>query len=303
LLFGSLIYIALILGVMLWRNIGIEPQWVLLALLLIALVMGRGGQFLADWTPFLVLFFGYEAMRLFADKAFAPHDISGLERALFGGQLPSLVLQHRFYHADVISPYDWAALVAYFMHFPLPILAGFLFWANDRSHYWRFISALLLLCFLSFVTYLFWPSTPPWLQFPQTINGQLNPDWIIKINDETIHKWGMPYVSGIYRFNPNRYAAFPSLHAAFPFLAAMYAWRRYRLASIVLLAWTAVVCVGIVYVGEHYLVDALAGFVYAVVALATVEAFVRWRATAERRQASPAEVTDGRRRRESSDLV
>jgi membrane-associated phospholipid phosphatase len=68
------------------------------------------------------------------------------------------------------------------------------------------------------------------------------------------------------------------LHAAFPALAAMYAWRQYRPLAIGLLAWTACVWVAIVYLGEHYFVDALAGLVYAVVALAVVELVARRRA-------------------------
>ena len=59
--------------------------------LLIAVAMGRGRTFLADWLPFLLLFFAYEAMRGFAAKTgFAPHDLAGLERAVFAGTLPTL---------------------------------------------------------------------------------------------------------------------------------------------------------------------------------------------------------------------
>ena len=42
LLVGSLFYLSVIFGVMLWRGISIEPEWVVLALLVIAIAMGRG---------------------------------------------------------------------------------------------------------------------------------------------------------------------------------------------------------------------------------------------------------------------
>ena len=279
LLVGSLVYLAAIFGVMLWRGISIEPEWVVLALLVIAIALGRGLSFLADWGPFLVLFFAYEAMRGFASKTgFAPHDLSGLERAVFGGTLPTLVLQHAFYRPGVVSPQDLVAMFFYFMHFPLPILVGFVFWLNSREHYRRFIAALLLMCFIAFGTYLFWPSAPPWWQYPNDVH---------KIIDRTVQLlWGNQYfVSGIYHsFNPNRFAAFPSLHAAFPALAAVYAWRRYRPLSIVLILWSLAVLVSIVYLGEHYVVDALAGYVYVAAAALLVEGFVRWRG----RAATPA---------------
>ena len=279
LLIGSLIYLAVIFGVMLWRGISIEPEWVILALLVIAIAMGRGLTFLADWGPFLLLFFAYEAMRGFASKTgFAPHDLSGIERAVFGGTLPTLTLQHDFYHPGVVGVQDVVATFFYFMHFPLPILVGFFFWLNSRDHYHRFIAALLLMCFLAFVTYLFWPSAPPWWQVKD----------VVKIIDRTVQSlWGSEYfVSAIYHsFNPNRFAAFPSLHAAFPALAAVYAWPRYRALSVGLVAWTAAVALSIVYLGEHYVIDALDGFLYVAAATILVEGFTRWRA---RRASTPA---------------
>jgi hypothetical protein len=276
LLVGSIIYLALIFGVMLWQGISIEPEWVLLVLLVIAVALGRGRTFLADWTPFLLLFFAYEAMRGFAAKTnFAPHDLSGMERWLFAGTIPTLTLQHAFYHPGVVGLQDIVGMFFYFMHFVLPIVVGFIFWVTDREYYWRFIGALLLLCFLAFVTYLFWPSAPPWYQLHDALG---NPA-VIKINDQTVRSiWGYTAVSPIYHsFNPNKFAAFPSLHAAFPMLATVYAWQRYRLLALGLALWTVAVILSIVYLGEHYVVDALVSVVYVAVATVIVETFRRRR--------------------------
>jgi PAP2 superfamily len=266
-LVGSVLYLAVIFGVMLWRGISIEPEWVAVALLVIAIAMGRGRTFIADWTPFLLLFFAYEAMRGFAARL-APHDLSGIERWVFGDAIPTLVLQHAFYHPGVIGIQDLIAMVLYFMHFVLPIVVGFVFWVNSREHYWRFIAALLLMCFLAFLTYLFWPSAPPWYQLHD----------VVKINQQTVDRlWGNTVVVIYHAFNPNQFAAFPSLHAAFPALAAVYAWRRYRALAIGLVLWTLGVVVSIVYLGEHYVVDALASVPYVAAAAIIVEAVSRWR--------------------------
>jgi membrane-associated phospholipid phosphatase len=289
---GSALYLSLVFGVMLLRGIDIEPQWVVLALLLIAIALGRGRSFVVDWLPFLVLFFAYEAMRGFAAKTgFAPHDLSGLEHDVFRSPIPTVTLQHAFYNPNVIGLQDWLAMFFYFMHFPLPIVVGFVFWVQDRVHYRRFVAALLLMAFLSFVTYLFFPSTPPWLQFPC---NQLHcgADGVHKIIDETIRKWGVSYyVSPFYtNLNPNRYAAFPSLHAAFPALAAAYAWSRYRAMAIGLIGWTAAVMYSIVYLGEHYVVDAIDGMLYVAVAALIVELVSRRlsRRAASREPSTPA---------------
>jgi membrane-associated phospholipid phosphatase len=259
---------------MLWRGIEIEPQWVALALLVVAAAMGRGKQFIFDFVPFLLLFFAYEVMRGFASKTgFAPHDLSGAERFLFFGNLPTLVLQHALYDPHQIRLVDAVAICFYFLHFVLPVAVGFVFWLGSREHYWRFVSALLLMSFLAFVTYLFFPSTPPWLQFPHEVH---------KIADETVTKWGLSYyTSPVYEnLNPNRYAAFPSLHAAYPTLAVVFAWRRYRRLAIGLLAWAACVWFSVVYLGEHYVVDVLCGFAFVAVSAFIVQQFRRRPATA-----------------------
>ena len=289
-LIGSLLYLSIIFGVMLWRGISIDPEGVVLALLVIAIAMGRGLTFVADWTPFLLLFFAYEAMRGFAAKTgFAPHDLSGLERAVFGGTLPTVTLQHAFYRVESVSPQDVIAMFFYFMHFPLPILVGFVFWLRSREHYRRFIAALLVMAFLSFITYLFWPSAPPWFQFQE---GAVAPNMVVhKVLNETVDKfWGSSYiVSPIYtHLNPNKFAAFPSLHAALPALAAVYAWKRYRALAVGLIFWTAAVLASIVYLGEHYVVDALDGFLYVAAAVILVEAFTRWRARRSPPATTPA---------------
>ena len=269
-LVGSVLYLALIFGVMLWQGISIEPEWVLLVLLVIAVALGRGRTFITDWTPFLLLFLAYEAMRGFASKTnFAPHDLSGMERWLFAGTIPTLTLQHAFYHPGVVGLQDVIAMIFYFMHFVLPIVVGFVFWVTNREYYWRFVAALLLMCFLAFVTYLFWPSAPPWYQLHE----------VVKINDKTVHSiWGYTLVTPLYHsFNPNSFAAFPSLHAAFPMLATVYAWQRYRLLAVGLALWSVAVMVSIVYLGEHYIVDALVSILYVAAATIIVEMFSRRR--------------------------
>jgi membrane-associated phospholipid phosphatase len=127
---------------------------------------------------------------------------------------------------------------------------------------------LLVMCFLAFLTYLFWPSAPPWYQLHD----------VVKINDETVHRlWGYTLVFVYHGFNPNQFAAFPSLHAAFPALAAVYAWRRYRALGVGLVLWTVGVVVSIVYLGEHYVIDALASVIYVAAATVIVETVSRRR--------------------------
>jgi membrane-associated phospholipid phosphatase len=71
-------------------------------------------------------------------------------------------------------------------------------------------------------------------------------------------------------------------------LAAVYAWQRYRLLGVGLTLWSAGVAVSIVYLGEHYVVDALIAIVYVAAATIIVEMFSR------RRRNAPSSPTPAR---------
>lgn len=71
--------------------------------------------------------------------------------------------------------------------------------------------------------------------------------------------------------NPNPVAAFPSLHEAFPVLGLLYGLRIFGRRAWPLALWCLAVCFSIVYLGEHYLIDAIAGVVVAALAYAVVQ--------------------------------
>ena len=64
------------------------------------------------------------------------------------------------------------------------------------------------------------------------------------------------YYNGL---NPNPVAAFPSLHAAFPFLGFLALRRVYPRAAWLAFVWCILVWFSVVFLGEHYVVDVIAG--------------------------------------------
>jgi membrane-associated phospholipid phosphatase len=66
-----------------------------------------------------------------------------------------------------------------------------------------------------------------------------------------------------YGVNPNGVAAFPSLHAGYPFLAFLVLRHAFGRVGWLALAYAAAVWWAIVFTGDHYVVDVLAGIVYA----------------------------------------
>jgi membrane-associated phospholipid phosphatase len=213
----------------------------------------------------------YEVMRDLASMlGVHPHNLAGVERTLFDGHEPTLILQAtigRLGDSDLIE--DVASFV-YSVHFALPIVVGAWLWPRDRNEFRRFGLSLVVLCALAFVTYVVVPTAPPWLA---------QPDSVRHLMQDTVQRLGLPPdLTWLYSHRDyNLYAAFPSLHAGFPVLAAAAAWRRNKTVGVVLSTWAVVVWVTVVYLGEHYVADVVGGILYAAVALAIVAMVSRTR--------------------------
>jgi membrane-associated phospholipid phosphatase len=224
----------------------------------------RAVALLIGWAPFVLLLMAYELMRDVASTLrVPPHNLAGVERAMFGGYEPTMVLQAaigKLGDADLI---DDASSLVYSAHFLLPVVIGGWLWRRNRADFHRFGLSLVVLCALAFLTYVVAPTAPPWLAQPQSVQHLMQ---------DTVMRSGLPpALTWLYSHHDyNLYAAFPSLHAGFPVLAAAAAWRRNRVAGVVLSIWAIVVWVTVVYLGEHYVADVVGGILYAVVALAIV---------------------------------
>jgi membrane-associated phospholipid phosphatase len=224
----------------------------------------RAVALLLGWAPFVIVLLAYELMRdLASTLRVPPHNLSGVERALFGGYEPTLVLQAaiaKLGDADLID--DVGGLV-YSAHFLLPVAVGAWLWSRNRADFHRFGLSLVVLCALAFITYVVVPTAPPWLAQPESVQHLMQ--------DAVLRSGLPPALTWLYSHHDyNLYAAFPSLHAGFPVLAAAAAWRRNKVVGAVLSVWAVVVWVTVVYLGEHYVADVVGGILYAVVALVIV---------------------------------
>jgi membrane-associated phospholipid phosphatase len=257
-------YLAAIIALMLSRNVSITPDRLFVFLLFAAVVVGRLKSFLRDWLPFVALLLAYEMLRGFADNPFGVHVASLVtwERTVFAGHLPTEILQRHFYQAGQIHWHDIGATIIYFLHFPLPLVSAFFLWLKDKSQYYRFIVALLALSFAGFITFLLFPAAPPWYAADQGLVS------VTKITDLAVDhlewRWNISYYYS--HLNPNQVAAIPSLHAAYPALVLL-ALRRYNRKLLWwFLPYPLLVWLSIVYLGEHYAIDVIAGVIYAVAA-------------------------------------
>lgn len=247
---------------MLLRNMSLTPDRIFVILLFGAIIVGRGKTFLRDWVPFIALLIGYEMVRGFADTAgFKVHveELINAERAIFGF-LPGVELQKHFFNPDKLAIWDVGAVIIDFLHFLLPLIVAFYFWVRSRSAYWTFVIALLTLSFTGFITYLLYPAAPPW--YADQRAGLIE---IHKVVDFVVKDigWGWDFSRIYSNLNPNQVAAMPSLHSAYPWLAFLALRNFNKKIGYFFLPYPFLVWISVVYLGEHYVIDVLAGIFYA----------------------------------------
>ena len=93
-----------------------------------------------------------------------------------------------------------------------------------------------------------------------------------RIAPETLGRLGptAPLSLAYAHLSANEVAAMPSLHAALPLLTALALMRLYGSRAAPCLLYALTMGFNLVYLGEHYVVDALAGFATALLAFALV---------------------------------
>jgi membrane-associated phospholipid phosphatase len=147
--------------------------------------------------------------------------------------------------------------VAHGSHFVAFLLVGFIIWLYKSNDFRFFKISFYLVIFLGLLGYFAFPTVAPWMAanvfglFPRIIR-------FIAI----IYNLAIPDLSSGFDTNP--IAAMPSLHAAFPVLCSLILWRIYRWKASVFYLYALLMLFVIVYTGEHYIVDVLAGVVLAI---------------------------------------
>ncbi len=286
-LIGISIFLVVIAVAMFFNGGFIGPDTFLVFLVLAAIVLGQGRTFLRDWTPFVVLFFGWQMLRGYANDVAAgggfplhDSDLVAAERWLFEGQLPTVVLQRALYTPGEVQWYDLLATFFWAFHFVLALLFAFLLWIRSKALYWRFVYALLALSTAGFVTYVVFPAMPPWLaSYYGIVPEQI---YLLRAEVPTQLGFGSNFSWIMENGNPNSVAAMPSLHAAYPTLVFAFALVHWRRVAPLALLYCLGLWFSIVYMGDHYVIDVIAGIVYAVVTFYAMERLYAWLAARKR---------------------
>jgi len=260
--------VALALGVLyilvFWRAFW-TPDLLFFIFLLLFTLYGQGRQFLYKFGPFVLLLLSYDSLRGLApylNKNVHFTEMIDFDRWIGFGHLPTTVLQGWLYpgHITILDFYFYGL---YMCHFVSPLIVGIVIWKLRPAYFNRYIAAFILLSYAAFVTYILFPAAPPWMAAEK---GFIEP--IHKISTNVWFALGVHDFPTIYKqFSPNLVAAVPSLHSAYPLLIVLFIGRAFGAKWGWIFSWYPIsIWIGVVYMGEHYLFDAVVGAAYAVTA-------------------------------------
>lgn len=268
-------------------NVRTGVEFMILVVLVAALVSGRAIPFLRDWWFFLLgLFLWGLGGPIVLRSPFPPHldFMLNLDRFLFFGHDPVSLLQHALLDPARVSPIDVLAIGVYRMHIPEPFIIGYLLWRLNRAVYFQFAAAVLVFLIAGLVTMFFFPAVPPWMasETLHRVPGIVNRYRITQL-------YPVPYVGGPLagRFPWASAAAVPSQHAGLPLLELLAFFQVSKVMAAVLAGWVALVLFAIVYLGEHWVTDALIGWAYAAGAFFAVRAYCIQRSQSSSRVPPP----------------
>lgn len=276
---------------------------VLTAWVLLALLAALGGDIrvwrrvvMRDWLPLIAVLFAYDLLRGIANdvggrlfglspwsvdadlqskevRAHLEPMVDG-DKALFGGVVPTNWLQERYYDLGGAHWYDVVATFVYLSHFIVPLGMAVVLWCVSYQLFRQYLTVFVGLTLAGLATYVLYPAVPPWMA---AVNGRL--PQVHRVVPETLHQLGGDTVSGAVgqaAAYSNPVAAMPSLHAAMPMMLLLFFWPVVRSRGrVVLVSYAALMGLTLIYTGEHYVVDVLAGWLYAAVVVLVVRRVFR----------------------------
>lgn len=225
-------------------------------------------RMVVDLVFYAAMWLSYDYSRGIADTFGFPLQVEAprnIDRALFLGVDPNEWMQRHFLESSV-RWYDVLGSLVYFTHFFVPVATSVYLWIRFREQWLRYIRRFATVLFAGVLTYVVLPTAPPWMasssKYPYRIMEPLarptGRGWS-ELGLETVNS---VLLKGQQWANPT--AAIPSLHAAFALFVVVFFWRRMPNSWWRGLSLTFPLAMGLtlVYFGEHYVTDIVAGWLY-----------------------------------------
>jgi hypothetical protein len=241
-------------------------------------------DFPRDWWPALATLLFYTYTRGFADGlGIAPHERMPIvvDRWIGLGELPTERLQGWLCASSCADMgagrwYDTIFTATYASHFVTGLILAVVLWLRSRDLWVRWMRRYLALNLAGLTIYVLYPMVPPWMA---SDHGAFHPA-IERMTGRGGSGPGLQLAQVVMGPIGNAVAAMPSLHAGTAALVAFFGISTLRSrARWLLLLYPLTMTMGLVYFGEHYVVDAIAGALLAGLVMVGCRLWEQWRAT------------------------
>ncbi|HLD16728.1 MAG TPA: phosphatase PAP2 family protein [Coxiellaceae bacterium] len=232
--------------------------------LLVGVFSGELKCFLFDWSIYLSLLIFLNAIRgfIFAFVEYFHQSVYSLyviqwEKWLLNGHIAPYVAQQWLYQHGVSGNLYQLLSIFYASHFVVFLLLGAMIWFQKRSFFKQYQTAFISVMLIGITFFWLIPTMPPWMasshqQIPLVISYT-----------SIIYNVNIP--SLFHLFNTDPIAAMPSLHAAFSVLVGLMSVQLFRTRAWPFLTYVIFLNISCIVLGQHYLVDLLAGALLATV--------------------------------------
>lgn len=243
---------------------------------------GPLAQLLVAWSPLSAILVLYAVAQWISGPLAGRSEAGGANRLGFGlhvsgprrideavfGVLPSRSLQQHLVDGST-HWYDAVAALVYVTHFvSIPLLTAFV-WFRARERFGAWVTAVLAFTLIGVTGYVVYPAAPPWL-------GADDVERISRLGWHYLQLDPIARVSAIGQGGSNPVAAMPSLHAGAALLVSGFLWPlAHRWWRIVLATYVVLMGLTLLYTGEHYAVDVVAGWATAAAGLVVGAAMSR----------------------------
>ena len=231
---------------------------------------------LAALGGYAALWVGFNVIRAIGDDAgmaiAGSRTVSRLEGWVFGRTLPSKWLQIRFFDPSQVQVHDVALSIVHGSFFVVPFLVAILVWWRIRRLFHPYAMGTAVTFLFGLVGFVLLPTAPPWMS---------NPWEVTRVTRHVlVRTTGIPtggdqdaVMASAFRFEPNHLAAMPSIHVSVIVIVFLLLKRIGPLSGVIGGIYALFMTLGVVYLGEHFVLDAILGWV---IALAGWTIACRW---------------------------
>ncbi len=179
-----------------------------------------------------------------------------VDKALGGGRLPNARLQRALARMPGGKALDRLLAYTHWSWFVEPYLALAVILVGHNERFPRAARQMAAVFDLGCAVYFAAPTAPPWWSSEQGETGEEVRRIMVEVGEET---WGAAWPKMYGALGGNPWAAMPSLHFATSVSAAISLSEAGRLEGALGWGYAGTLGFALVYLGEHYVTDLLAG--------------------------------------------